>query len=109
MARQVQVCFDCADPALLSRFWAAALGYVVSEPPPPEGFATWPEALTAWKVPEAEWDEVAFLADPDGVGPRVFFQRVPEGKVVKNRWTCARRGWRPWSRSSWLREARASG
>ena len=23
--------------------------------------------------------------DPSGVGPRLFFQRVPEGKVVKNR------------------------
>lgn len=23
--------------------------------------------------------------DPTGVGPRLFFQRVPEGKVVKNR------------------------
>lgn len=23
--------------------------------------------------------------DPSGVGPRMYFQRVPEGKVVKNR------------------------
>lgn len=23
--------------------------------------------------------------DPSGVGPRLFFQRVPEGKVAKNR------------------------
>ncbi|NIL65074.1 VOC family protein, partial [Salinispora arenicola] len=23
--------------------------------------------------------------DPSGVGPRLFFQRVPEGKTVKNR------------------------
>ena len=23
--------------------------------------------------------------DPSGAGPRLFFQRVPEGKVVKNR------------------------
>ncbi|WP_369794520.1 VOC family protein [Kutzneria sp. 744] len=23
--------------------------------------------------------------DPNGVGPRLYFQRVPEGKVVKNR------------------------
>jgi hypothetical protein len=26
-----------------------------------------------------------YLVDPDGVGPRLFFQEVPEGKVVKNR------------------------
>jgi hypothetical protein len=25
------------------------------------------------------------VIDPDGVGPRLFFQQVPEGKVVKNR------------------------
>ncbi len=25
------------------------------------------------------------MHDPSGVGPRLFFQRVPEGKVVKNR------------------------
>ncbi|MFF5788038.1 VOC family protein [Streptomyces sp. NPDC012693] len=31
-------------------------------------------------------DEVYFAcSDPSGVGPRVLFQRVPEGKVVKNR------------------------
>ena len=24
-------------------------------------------------------------SDPTGVGPRLYFQRVPEGKVVKNR------------------------
>ena len=25
------------------------------------------------------------IVDPDGVGPRIFFQRVPEPKTVKNR------------------------
>jgi hypothetical protein len=25
------------------------------------------------------------LEDPDGVGPRIFFQRVPEPKTTKNR------------------------
>jgi hypothetical protein len=25
------------------------------------------------------------IVDPDGVGPRIWFQPVPEGKVVKNR------------------------
>jgi hypothetical protein len=25
------------------------------------------------------------VEDPDGVGPRLFFQQVPEGKVAKNR------------------------
>lgn len=79
--RQVQVTFDCADPERVARFWCEVLGYVV--PPPPEGFATWddynrslpPEQRGAWFA----------CSDPTGVGPRLFFQRVPEGKVVKNR------------------------
>ena len=47
--REVQVTFDCADPAALSAFWAEALGYVVQPPPP--GFDTWDAALEAWGVP----------------------------------------------------------
>jgi catechol 2,3-dioxygenase-like lactoylglutathione lyase family enzyme len=59
--RQFQVTFDCADPERLARFWCEVLGYAV-----PEGFA-------------------GAAVDPTGVGPRLYFQRVPEGKVVKNR------------------------
>ncbi|MGW2132595.1 VOC family protein [Streptomyces coelicoflavus] len=29
--------------------------------------------------------DCAECADPTGVGPRLFFQRVPEGKAAKNR------------------------
>jgi hypothetical protein len=83
MAREVQVTFDCGDPAALAEFWAAALGYVVQ--PPPEGFDTWDAALSAWGVPEDQRNERSAVVDPDGAGPRVFFQRVPEGKTVKNR------------------------
>ncbi|MEU1282606.1 VOC family protein [Streptomyces sp. NPDC005805] len=79
--KQVQITFDCADPERVARFWSEVLGYVV--PPPPEGFDSWdayqhslpPEERGAWFA----------CADPTGVGPRFFFQRVPEGKVVKNR------------------------
>ena len=83
MARKFQVVFDCADPRRLGTFWADALGYV--EDPPPEGFSTWEEALTAWGLPEEEWNRAYAVVDPEGAGPRVFLQRVPEGKVVKNR------------------------
>ena len=83
MSREVQITRDCADPAGLAEFWAAALGYVVQ--PPPEGFATWDEALTAWGVPEEHRNDRSAVVDPQGVGPRLFFQRVPEGKVAKNR------------------------
>jgi hypothetical protein len=83
MTREIQVTFDCADPGSLAEFWAAALGYEVQGPPP--GFDTWPDALTAWGVPEDQWNSKSAIIDPDGKGPRIFFQRVPEGKVVKNR------------------------
>jgi hypothetical protein len=83
MAREIQVTFDCGDPAALAEFWAAALGYVVQ--PPPEGFDSWDAALSAWGVPEDQRNERSAVVDPDGGGPRVFFQRVPEGKVAKNR------------------------
>lgn len=83
MVREIQVTFDCGDPAALAEFWASALGYVVQPPPP--GFASWPEALTAWGVPEDQHNERSAVVDPDGAGPRVFFQRVPEGKTAKNR------------------------
>ena len=83
MAIDVQVAIDCADPAALSRFWAEALGYVLQ--PPPEGFASWEDALAAWGVPESEWNSASAVIDPGGAGPRVYFQRVPEGKATKNR------------------------
>jgi len=59
--RTFQVTFDCADPARVARFWCEVLGYEM-----PDGV-----------------DCVA--QDPTGVGPRMYFQKVPEGKVVKNR------------------------
>ncbi|WP_068397756.1 VOC family protein [Kribbia dieselivorans] len=83
MSRTVQVTFDCADPAALAAFWAEALGYRVQEPP--AGFATWEAALTAFGVPPERHNDASAIIDPDGAGPRVFFQRVPEGKQVKNR------------------------
>ncbi|MGW0121407.1 VOC family protein [Streptomyces sp. NPDC003327] len=64
--REVQVTFDCAEPARVARFWCEVLGYVV--PPSAEGEESWSAAV-----------------DPSGKGPRIYFQRVPEGKVVKNR------------------------
>jgi catechol 2,3-dioxygenase-like lactoylglutathione lyase family enzyme len=83
MARDFQVTIDCADPARLARFWAEALGYQVQGPP--AGYATWDEALDAFNVPTERRNDAAAVIDPDGTGPRVFLQRVPEGKQTKNR------------------------
>jgi hypothetical protein len=79
--RQIQVTFDCADPRALSTFWNAALGYVF--PPPPPGFDSW-DAFSA-SLPAELRNARSASEDPAGVGPRLFFQRVPEGKSVKNR------------------------
>ena len=79
--KQFQVTFDCAEPERLARFWCEVLGYVV--PAPPEGFATWDD-FDRSLPPERQGSAFA-CNDPSGVGPRLYFQRVPEGKVVKNR------------------------
>jgi hypothetical protein len=65
MATRIQVAFDCANPGRQAEFWAKALHYGL---PDPSGDADW-----------------AAIEDPDGAGPRFYFQRVPEGKVAKNR------------------------
>jgi hypothetical protein len=79
--RTVQVTFDCAEPRRVARFWCEVLGYV--HVPPPEGFASWEDAER--DLPPDQQGAWGACVDPDGVGPRLFFQRVPEGKVVKNR------------------------
>lgn len=83
MATQVQVTFDCADPEALSTFWSAALGYRLQDPP--EGFSTWEAFLADLGVPDDEWNSASAVVDPDGAGPRLYFQRVPEPKAAKNR------------------------
>ena len=83
MARPFQVTMDAVDPARLAAFWAAALDYEVQ--PPPAGFASWEEFLRAQGVPREQWGAASAVVDPDGVRPRLFFQRVPEAKAVKNR------------------------
>lgn len=83
MSREVQVTFDSADPAALAAFWSEVLGYQLQ--PPPGDFTTWDEALDAWGVPPEERNSRSALIDPDGKGPRIFIQKVPEGKTAKNR------------------------
>jgi hypothetical protein len=64
--RQFQVTFDCAEPERVARFWCEVLGYVMPDAPDDD-------------------QRSSACVDPSGAGPRLFFQRVPEGKVVKNR------------------------
>jgi hypothetical protein len=83
MATGVQVVFDCADPGGLARFWAEALGYKLDDPP--KGYASWEDWLREQDIPEERWNDASAVVDPDGRGPRIYFQRVPEAKSVKNR------------------------
>jgi hypothetical protein len=83
MATNVQIVFDCANPDALATFWAGALHYKKQDPPP--GFATWEDFLRAEGIPENLWNSANAVVDPDGTGPRIFFQQVPERKSVKNR------------------------
>ena len=91
MSREFQVTFDCQDPRTLSSFWRDVLGYVHPGPPGvalPEDadpLAAWEEFLTRVGVPEDQRNTRSAIEDPDGRGPRLFFQQVPEGKVAKNR------------------------
>jgi catechol 2,3-dioxygenase-like lactoylglutathione lyase family enzyme len=83
MANEIQVTFDCGDPAALAGFWCEVLGYVVQAPPP--GFDSWEQALEAFGVPPERRNDASAAVDPEGQGPRLFFQKVPEGKTAKNR------------------------
>jgi catechol 2,3-dioxygenase-like lactoylglutathione lyase family enzyme len=83
MGPTFQVTFDCADPRRLMAFWSEALGYHV--PAPPDGHESWDAWLAANGVPEDQWNSKGAIEDPDGVRPRIFFQRVPEPKAAKNR------------------------
>jgi hypothetical protein len=83
MATSVQIVFDCADPDRQARFWAEALHYRM--PDPPAGFATWDDWARSEGIPEERWNDARAVEDPERAGPRIFFQRVPERKVAKNR------------------------
>lgn len=91
MSRQIQVTFDAHDPRVLSSFWRDVLGYVHPAPPGVElaedadPLAAWDEFLERSGVPEDQRNSASAVEDPAGEGPRLFFQRVPEDKVAKNR------------------------
>jgi len=63
----LNVTFDCADPGVLARFWGAATGWDVQV-----------------RDPRPDCPEYAVGPAPGG-GPRLYFVKVPEAKVAKNR------------------------
>jgi hypothetical protein len=83
VSKSFQVTFDATDPPRLARFWARALGYIPQ--PPPKGFTDWDDYADAQGIPPEHRNDLAAIVDPLGNGPRLLFQRVPEGKIAKNR------------------------
>ena len=80
MARLKDIVFDCEHPASLARFWAAAVdGYAVA-PYDDDELAR----LRSLGVENPE-DDPTVLVEGPATRPRLFFQQVPEHKVVKNR------------------------
>jgi hypothetical protein len=84
MTAAFQLVIDCAEPDRLARFRAVALGYVLQ--PPSAGFASWDEYWRSRGWPEEDCGlGEDCVVDPDGHGPRIWFQVVPEPKTIKNR------------------------
>lgn len=78
------IVFDCVHPASLARFWCEVLLDHEIAPYDDEEIAR----LAAMGVHDVE-DDPSVLVLPKGwpktAGPRIFFQKVPEGKTAKNR------------------------
>jgi hypothetical protein len=80
VARLRDVVFDCRHPASLARFWAAVLDDYEVAPYDEAELAR----LRAAGIDDPE-DDPTVLLEPAVPGPRLWFQRVPEPKAVKNR------------------------
>jgi hypothetical protein len=82
-----QLTIDANDPEKLASFWQQALGWIPAPPPPrlpdTEGEPTW---WAHYRGRLGERDVFTDrLFDPAGVGPPLWFQKVPEAKAGKNR------------------------
>jgi hypothetical protein len=65
-ARFKDLCLDATDHQALADWWCAAIGYVRRHGDRPA-------------------EDPVLLVDPDGRGPALWINRVPEPKTVKNR------------------------
>jgi len=89
MSKQVQVTFDTSDPHRLVAWWADLLGYVVEDCHDLVSGLLESGVIGDADVVELNarlfFKDAVAARDPDDNGPRLYFQRVPEPKVVKNR------------------------
>lgn len=81
--------FDCADPHAQAAFWAQVFGSAVED-----HSALVDRLIADGHMPadgqilvdgRSAFRDVAAGSDSRGGEPRLFFQRVPEGKTAKNR------------------------
>jgi hypothetical protein len=88
-AMRTQVTFDCADPHAQAAFWAQVFSCAVED-----HSALVDQLVDEGRMPAEDriveggrsaFRDVAACSDPAGVEPRLYFQRVPEAKVAKNR------------------------
>ena len=89
MIGKIQIAIDCHDPHALNTFWAETVGYEKED-----HHDMIEQLLASGQLPEEEtvtlggrraFRTAAACVDPDGNGPRLLFQMVPEGKTVKDR------------------------
>ena len=89
MIGAIQIAVDCHDPHTLNEFWAETVGYDVED-----HHDMIAQLLESGQLPETEvvtrdgrrcFRTAAACRDPDGKGPRMLFQLVPEDKQVKDR------------------------
>lgn len=80
MALFADIVFDCAHPASLAQFWAAALDDYAVAPYDDAELAR----LASLGITDTEDDPTVLVESALG-GPRLWFQRVPEPRITKNR------------------------
>ena len=80
MARLGDIVIDCADPGALARFWAAVLDDYDVAPYDDDEL----ERLRSIGIDDPR-DDPTVLVESTGSALRLWFQKVPEAKVVKNR------------------------
>jgi hypothetical protein len=75
------IVFDCSHPASLARFWCDVLDDYEIAPYDDEEIAR----LAEKGIFDVEDDPSVLILPKTSGGPRIFFQKVPEEKVAKNR------------------------
>lgn len=65
----------------MAEFWAEALGYI--HQPPPSGFESWDAFADSVGIPSDRRNDITAVVDPDGVGPRILFERWDGGEPSK--------------------------